>query len=123
MLAFAMAGQGEIVKLTLEKTDVNLTAYATRDDEERLWITVVNKDFTRDAEVETALPQGYSTAGAFRLSAPSVESKDHVTFAGAEVSAGGTWTPGVPEKVTTQSEAAHLAVPHVSALLLQLRRE
>jgi hypothetical protein len=122
MLAFAMAGNGDLLKITLDKTDINLSAYATRDNEGLLWITVVNKDFTRDAMVETALPEGYSSAAAFRLSAPSVESKDDVTLAGAEVSAGGTWTPGPPEKVMAQDQTARLLAPHASAVLLQLRR-
>ncbi len=74
MLAFAMAGNGRMLNLSVEKTGINLSAYATRDDEGRLWITLVNKDFTRDAAVEAALPAGYSSAKAFRLSAPSVES-------------------------------------------------
>jgi hypothetical protein len=83
---------------------------------------MVNKDFTRDATVETTLPAGFSSAWAFRLSAPSVESRDHVTLAGAEVSAGGTWSPGPPEKVIAQNQTARLLVPHASAVLLQLRR-
>jgi hypothetical protein len=122
MLAFAMAGNGEMLKLTLEKPDINLTAYATRDNMGHLWVSMVNKDFTRDATVETTLPAGFSSAWAFRLSAPSVESRDHVALAGAEVSAGGTWSPGPPEKVIAQNQTARLLVPHASAVLLQLRR-
>jgi hypothetical protein len=55
MLAFAMSGKGELMKLTLDKTDINLSAYATRDEQGFLWVTVVNKDFARDAMVEAAL--------------------------------------------------------------------
>jgi hypothetical protein len=118
MLAFAMAGKGEMLKLSLDKTAINLSAYATRDNDGLLWITAVNKDFTRDAAVEISLPDGYSSAGAFRLSAPSVESKDHVTFAGAEVSASGAWIPGPPEKVIAENRTARLLVSHASAVVL-----
>jgi hypothetical protein len=122
MLAFAMAGKGELVNLTLAKTDMNLSAYATRANEGSLWITVVNKDFGRDAMVEAMLPRGYSSAAAFWLTAPSMGSKDHVTLAGAEVPLNGQWTPGPPEKVVVKDDTARLLVPHASALLLQLRR-
>jgi len=122
MLAFALAGKGELLKLTLEKTDFNISAYATRDAEGLLWLTLVNKDFARDASVETTLPEGYASAAAFRLSAPSMESKNQVTLAGAEVSADGTWTPGTPEKVMATNATVRLLVPHASAVLLQLRR-
>jgi hypothetical protein len=121
MLAFALAGKGEWLKLSLEKADINLSAYAARDNDGLLWITVVNKDFTHDAAMETTLPEGYSSAAAFRLSAPSIESKDHVTLAGAEVSVDGTWTPGPPEKVMATDGTVRLLVPHASAALVCLR--
>ncbi len=123
MLAFALAGKGELLKLALEKADVNLSAYATRAPDGLLWITVVNKDSERDAALQTTLPQGYSSAAVFRLSAPSMESKDHVTLAGAEVSFEGTWAPEPPEKVEATDGTVHLLVPHASAALLQLRRD
>jgi hypothetical protein len=122
LLAFGMAGKGEMLKLTLEKTVINLSAYATRDPERNLWITIVNKDFNSDAAVEAALPQGYSSAAVFRLSAPSMESKDHVTLAGAQVSAQGAWTPGPPEKVSVENQTVRLPVPHASAVLLRISR-
>lgn len=121
ILAFAMAGKGDLLKLALDKGDINLSSYATRDARGGLWITVVNKDLSRDAMVEVALPEGYSTAEVFRLRAPSAESKDQVTFAGAEVSADGTWTPGAAEKVTLQERSARLLVAHASAAVVHLR--
>ena len=45
-----------------------------------------------------------------------------VTFAGAEVSAEGQWTPGPSEKVAVKEGAARLVVPHISAVLLRLRQ-
>jgi hypothetical protein len=122
MLAFALAGKGELLKLALEKTEINLSAYATKDADGLLWITVVNKDFARDAALEATLPAGYAGAAAFRLTAPSMESKDHVTLAGAEVSVDGTWTPGTPERIPASNGTVHWQVPHASAALLQLRR-
>jgi hypothetical protein len=121
MLAFAMAGHGELIKLTLDTGNINLSAYATRHQRGDLWITVVNKDFSHDAGMEVMLPEGYKTAAAFWLRAPSLMSKDQVTFADAEVSANGKWSAGTPEKITVNEGAARLAVPHASAVLLRLK--
>ncbi len=122
MLAFALAAKGEMLKLTLEKSAINLSAYATRGPDNMIWITVVNKDFVLDATAEIHLPEGYHAASAFRLSAPAMESKDHVTLAGAEVSADGSWTPGPAEKISLTEGMVLVLAPHASALLLQLRR-
>jgi len=120
MLAFAQAGKGALLKLALAKPDINLTAYATKDSKGVLWITLVNKDLERDAQVELSLPEGYSGPEVFRLSAPSASSRDHVTLAGSEVSADGKWTPGPPEKIAVTTGVAGLRVPRASAALLRL---
>ena len=120
MLAFAMAGKGEILKLALNKSDINLTAYPTRDDNGNLWLTIVNKDFSRDAAVEVAMPQGYSRARAYRLDAHSMESTNHVTFAGSEVVSWGRFMPGPAEKVNVENQTAHVPVFHASAVLLRI---
>jgi hypothetical protein len=122
MLAFAMAGKGALLKMTLNKSDINLTAYATTAEQGCFWITVVNKDLSRDVVARLALPEGHWNVEAFRLGAPSVESKDQVTLAGAEVSADGKWTPRESEKVATTQDKAEVLVAHASAALVCLRR-
>jgi len=120
MLAFAMAGHGDLIKLTLDKGNINLAAYATKDKQGHLWITVVNKDLSQDADCEVVVPEGNKTAVAFRLQAPSIDSKDHVTFAGAEVSKDGRWTSGQPEAVMVDQRSVRLQVPRASAVVLQI---
>lgn len=119
MLAFALAGNGDVVKLTLAKTNINLSAYATKDRESHLWLTVVNMDLSRNADAEAVLPQGYGPAVAYWLKAPSVQSKDGITFAGAEVSTDGTWKAGTAEAVTVNQGAAHLQIPFASAIVVE----
>jgi hypothetical protein len=121
MLAFALSGKGELLRLEIKKTIVNLTAYATRDPAGSLWVTVVNKDVARDAMLDIKFPKGYSSVGVFRLSAPALESKDHVTLGGVEVFADGKWASGPAEKVSVADGAAHLLLPHACAALLRLR--
>ena len=120
MLAFAVAGKGELVKLTASPTDANLTTYATRSVEGSLWVTAVNKDLSRQVTLEVVLPPGHSRVEAYRLAAPSIESPDQVTLAGAQVSAQGTWSPGAAEKIEVSEAVASLPVPAASAVLVRL---
>lgn len=89
MLAFAMAGKGDLIKSTLVKNDVILSAYATKSKNRYIWITIINKDLSKDAKVEIHLPEEYKSATTFWLKALSVKSKNYVTLAGAEVSTNG----------------------------------
>ncbi len=120
MLAFALAGHGNLLKLSLEKNDLNLSAYATRDEQRIIWLTVINKERAQNASLEIMIPTGYGRVEAFRLQAPSVDSKEKVTLAGAEVSVDGNWSPGLPEAMTIKKGAVRLSVPQASAVLLRL---
>ncbi len=123
MLAFAMAGHGQLLKTEYDAGEINLTAYATQDDHATIFVTVINKDFTRDAIIECPLPEGYKKAEAFRLTGPAVDAKSGATFAGSPVADNGAWTPGAPEAVPISSQAVNFPVPHTSALVLRLRKE
>ncbi|HEY4417119.1 MAG TPA: glycosyl hydrolase family 79 C-terminal domain-containing protein [Verrucomicrobiae bacterium] len=121
MLAFAISGHGQLVKLAVSKSDLNLTAYATKNGSGDIWVTVINKDLTRPATLEIAMPENYSVASAYRLTAPSAESKNLVTLAGKEISENGSWTPEVTEPVPVKAGWAGLQLPATSAVLVHLR--
>ena len=123
LLAFGMAGKGDLIKLNLDKDTINLSAYATvrKDKGKTIWITVINKDISRDAMVHVALPQTYSQADAFWLKAPNIGSEDHVTLAGTEVSEDGQWIPKTSEKLITKDGSFRLLVAHASSVLLRLK--
>ncbi|MEO8853412.1 MAG: hypothetical protein ABI359_06515 [Ginsengibacter sp.] len=123
ILAFGMAGKGDLIKLSLDKDTINLSAYATirKDKDKIIWITVINKDISRDATLEVALPQAYSQADAFWLKAPNMESEDHVTLAGTEVSGECKWRPKTSEKMIIKDGSFRLQVAHASAVLLRLK--
>jgi hypothetical protein len=123
MLAFSLAGRGDLLKLTLDtKAEINLSAYATRDDHGQLWITIVNKDLSHDAACGFELPPNYGEPEVFRLEAPAITSTNGVSLAGAEVSLQGEWSPGPPQKISPQAGMAEVSVPHASAVLLRLGR-
>ena len=122
MLAFAMAGHGQLLKAEYDPGEINLTAYATKDEHATIYLTVINKDFARDATIECELPEGYKNAEAYRLSAPSVEAKTGVTFAGSAVAENGAWIRGGPEVMPIKARAGTSTVPHTSALVLRFTR-
>ncbi len=64
---------------------------------------------------------GCTLAEAFRLSAPTAQSKSDITLAGAQVSPNGTWAPGAAETVTVADNTATLTLPPASAALVRLR--
>jgi len=121
MLAFAFAGQGEMVGLTLDNTKTNLSVYATKGGDGTLFVTALNKDMVDPVVLEVHAPEVYGRAEAFRLAAPSITSKDGATFAATAVSADGTWTPGVPENCALKRGIVRLALPCASAAILKLR--
>ena len=55
-----------------------------------LWVTLINKDLDRNAEVNITLPEGYTRATGLRLAAHS-DDKDGVKLGGASVSDAGQW--------------------------------
>ncbi len=122
MLAFSIAGVGDVLKTSVSKTEVNVKAYATRNSKGELWVTVINKDLSKPAKVELTVPASYSSCDCFRLTAPIAESKDHVTLAGAEVSPEGTWKPDQIEAVPMKSGNIQFNVPATSATLIRLRK-
>lgn len=121
MLAFSIAGVGDMVKTGVSDTDANVTAYAVKRAHGELWVTVINKDLAKTVQVELSLPPGYSTAREMRLTAPSAEGKDHVTLAGAEVSAKGTWKAEKMESLSVENRTASFSLPNATAALIPLR--
>jgi Glycosyl hydrolase family 79, N-terminal domain len=122
MLAFALAGKGDLLKLATDtKAEINVSAYATRHDDGLLWITMVNKDLSRDVACSIEMPPNYGEPEVFRLEAPAITNTNQVSLAGTEVSSEGEWSLGQPQKIVAQAGTVEISVPHASAALLRLR--
>lgn len=122
MLAFAHAGRGEMLALDYDPGPVNLTVYATVLDPHRITVTVINKDRSRDAQVELTSKQHLSQAIVMRLTAPSLDSMHGVTFAGTAVAADGSWHPGNAERIYLHENRCEIHIPAASAAVVIMDR-
>lgn len=112
LLAFSLAGRGDLIKTSCEANGVNLTAYATRD-RGRTCVTIINKDNHRDAIV-TVDGATADRAEAMRLTMPSVSATTGLKLGGHSVDSAGLWKSGTPDIV----ELKALPVRAGSAVLL-----
>jgi hypothetical protein len=121
ILAFAMAGHGKLLKTSVDKGDINLTAYSTKDDHGTIYLTVINKDLTQDASIECRLPEGHGIVEVYRLRSPSIGAKAGVIFGGDAVAEDGTWTNATPESATVNDQIARTTAPHAGAAVLRFK--
>lgn len=122
MLAFSLAGKGELLKVSTSVHELNLTAYATKNTNDAIWVTVINKDLESHAKIEIPLPDCYKIAEVFRLEAPSVESIKDISLAGAKVTADGSWKPNDIERINlSKNGSVFCYVPAASAVLIRIK--
>jgi hypothetical protein len=121
LLALAMAGHGDVIKTTADKGDLNLSAYSTLDGPGKVqWVVVINKDLKRDADVQTTIGADASSAVAFRLTAPAIDSKTDASFGGAAVATDGSWKPSRAEAVAVSAGNLRVTVPHATAIVVKI---
>jgi hypothetical protein len=120
LLAFSLSGPGELVRVITDRGSFNLTAYAVRLEDGSLWLTIANKEASRDASVRATCP-GVTSVNAVRLTAPSLTSTEGVQLGGSEVSSSGEWSPAAGEQVAVASGEFEIFIPAASAAIVELR--
>lgn len=121
MLAFAHASQGQRLAVRCDAAGANVTAYAVLEGRTGLSVTVINKETVADAGVDLSAAKQWHSGQVFRLSAPSLQSKDRVTFAGSSVSSDGKWKARPEEFLHSGRSPNIIRVPAGSAVVLKLR--
>lgn len=86
MAAFAHVSQGRCVAVNCDAAGPNVSAYAVLDGRTNLSITIINKETSADADVDLLMAKRFHDTQVLRLSAPSLQSKESVTFADSNVS-------------------------------------
>ena len=95
-----------------------MKAYAVLGDNERLSVTLINKEASRDVEVSIVGTRAFGSL--LRLAAPSLESKGEVTLGGSVVTADGQWTASRREPLATRDGECVIPIPAASAALVTL---
>jgi hypothetical protein len=117
MLAFAaaVAGGAEMLPAKLETRDSDIVAYAIGKHARPQAAVIINWSETHERSVSlTAL--GFRSPMVLLLAAPSLNSKDGVTFGQAQIDAFGRWKPAATERI----DRSQIVIPPATAVLLKL---
>jgi hypothetical protein len=118
LLAFRQAVGGQMLKVDYDAGNVNLRLHAFRSPSGQLWAAIINKELSTSAQLKIEIDAAVRSAEFWPLQAPHAESTSGVTYAGAEVSASGNWTPSRRQSVALRREPLTAAVPPATAVLI-----
>ena len=115
MLAFAVAGGGEMLRVAWEPGAANATAYAFRSAEGQTRAVLINKDPSHSLQVRC----GRRVRSVVRLNGPALEAKNGIMLGGSAVQPDGRWRP--PQMAEEPEGSASVLVPAASAAIVLLR--
>jgi Glycosyl hydrolase family 79 C-terminal beta domain len=118
MLAFARASQGQRVATSCDASGINLSAYAVSNNQNRLRVTIINKDASRRAAVRITVSGQFANATVLRLTAPSLTSEDDVKLGGSTVTTDADWKPVMIPRLKIRGGECELAVSAGSAAIV-----
>jgi len=116
MLANQLAG-GAMMKVDGKIEGANATAYAARH-ESGYKVAIFNKDASKALDLSLKLPTKVHKATAWRLQAPTLDSTEGVTLAGAEIAPHAVWSPRLIEPVAVKNGVPRIHIPAASAALV-----
>ena len=121
MLAFSLAGKGQLVTTEIDANSPGIKAYATQPGHGALTVTLINKGA---AAPVIAINLGEHTkarqASLIRLSGPAIDSKTGIKLGGAEVAPDGTWKAASTEVLRVKSGQLTITLPPASAAVVHL---
>jgi hypothetical protein len=121
MLAFSLAGKGQLVTTEIDADSPEIKAYATQPGRGALAVTLINKSagaplITVNLGEHTKAKQ----ASLIRLSGPAIDSKTGIKLGGAEVTSDGTWKAVSTEVLRVKSGQLAITLPPFSAAVVQV---
>jgi hypothetical protein len=117
MLAFSLAGRGELLHTEVSPTTTEMKTYATRSKAGSLQLTLINKSAT-DATLHLDTKSSSRQASVIRLEGPAVDARTQVTLGGAEITAAGTWKASKEEKIPVNNGQLTIPLAATSAAIL-----
>ena len=117
MLAFSLAGRGELLRTEVNPTTTEIKAYATRSKDSALTLTLINKGST-GAILRLDTKSSSRHASVIRLEGPAVDARTQVTLGGAEITAAGTWKASKKELLSVSGGQLSIPLAANSAAIL-----
>ena len=119
MLMFSMAANGTVLTTETTVSTINFTSHAVAQNDGSTMVLLNNKDTTTSAYATINLNQSASTAVLTTLTGTNLNSTSGYTLNGTTVSNEGLWSPGVPNKVSVDTNGTlTIVVPPMSAILV-----
>lgn len=121
MLAFSLAGKGQLLKTETDAGSPEVKAYATQPNKGALALTLINKGVgTFLSTVNVGSHIRGRQASVIRLSGPAVDAKTGITLGGAEVSSSGSWKPARSEALQVRNGQFTIKLSAASAAIVQI---
>ena len=122
MLAFSLAGRGDLLPVETDAPTAAIKAYATRPKEGGLVLTLINKG---EAASVLHLDTGSQSreASVIRLNGPAINAKTGILLGGAEVTSRGTWKAGkasTGERLSVRKGQLMFPMPAASAAIVSI---
>jgi hypothetical protein len=119
MLAFSLAGRGELLPVETDALTTEIKAYATRPREGGLVLTLINKGEAASVLRLNTTSQSRD-ASVIRLRGPAVDAKTGITLGGAEVTSNGAWKAANAEILPMRKGQLVLPMPAASAAIVSI---
>jgi hypothetical protein len=124
MLAFSLAGRGDLLPLQIHARTNEIKAYATRPKEGGgLVLTLINKgEMASLVHLDTRMDTGNQSRNAsiMRLTGPAVDAKTGIMLGGAEVTSRGAWKAANAEVMPVHKGQLMLPMPAASAAIVSI---
>ncbi len=120
LLISALRG-GRFLPTHLSGTPANITAYAVRMPDGTIQVVIDNLDNSLKATIAVRINGGNPhKATVQRLTGPSLDATSGVRFAGSQVAADGSFTPGAPTRLRTAADTFDVDLSTPSAVLVNI---
>ena len=119
MLAFGLAGRGQLLAVENDVNSTEIKAYATQPSNGALTLTLINKGAATPA-ITVNLSEHFKAkqASVIRLSGPAIDGKTGITLGGAEVTPDGIWKAAKSESVHVRNGQLTVTLSPASAAVV-----
>jgi hypothetical protein len=120
VLLFTMAGQGSLIGTSVAAQGLNVTAYTVKSADGSLSIVAVNKEVSRNLQLNIECAQTVNSAGLLVMSGPALNATSGVRIQGAAVATDGGFTPGPTYTAQFSGSNVTCYLDALSAILLKV---